>query len=126
MSFKLGDCADLCQGRGVLLANQTRTQQLESELAGLAPKLSSLTVLLWTTVLPAISLVNPEAATRLQVVHPYFLAMLLPSVVPQSMADTSGRVQSCYADSDKSSHHKQSNKHCVQCIPMTMLLSQQH
>ncbi|KAL0050590.1 hypothetical protein WJX82_002870 [Trebouxia sp. C0006] len=58
---------DLCQGRGVLLANQTRTQQLESELAGLAPKLSSLTVLLWTTVLPAISLVNPEAATRLQV-----------------------------------------------------------
>ncbi|KAL0025501.1 hypothetical protein WJX77_006736 [Trebouxia sp. C0004] len=58
---------DLCLGRGVLLANQTRTQQLESDLAILAPKLSSLTVLLRTTVLPAISLVNPEAATRLQV-----------------------------------------------------------
>ena len=54
----------------MLLANQTCTQQLESDLAGLAPKLSSLTVLLRTTVLPAISLVNPEAATRLQVVHP--------------------------------------------------------
>ncbi|KAL0035587.1 hypothetical protein WJX79_000785 [Trebouxia sp. C0005] len=58
---------DLCQGRGVLLANQTRTQQLESELAVLAPKLRSLTVLLRTAVLPAISLVNPEAAMRLQV-----------------------------------------------------------
>jgi len=54
----------------VLLANQTRTQQLESELAILAPKLSSLTVLLRTTVLSAISLVNPEAATRLQVLPP--------------------------------------------------------
>lgn len=53
----------------MLLANQTRTQQLESELAVLAPKLRSLTVLLRTAVLPAISLVNPEAAMRLQVVY---------------------------------------------------------
>ena len=54
----------------MLLANQTRSQQLESDLAALAPKLSSLTVLLRTTVLPAMSLVNPKAATRLQVLHP--------------------------------------------------------
>lgn len=125
----------------MLLANETRTQQLESDLATLAPKLSSLTVLLRTTVLAAISLVNPEAATRLQVVHPILsyhadvvclrlsvggsAVASATSVVPQSMADTSGQGQSCSADSDKSSHHKQSNKHCVQCTPMTVLLSQQ-
>ena len=60
-------CAGLCQGRGALLADPTHTQQLESALAQLAPRLSSLAVLLRAAVLPAMSLVNPAAASRLQV-----------------------------------------------------------
>ncbi len=126
MSFKFDVCADLCQGRGVLLANQTRTQQLESELAILAPKLSSLTVLLRTTVLPAISLVNPEAATRLQVVRP----ILSHHAIAFCGALKHGRhlwpCATLHADSAKSSHHKQSIKRCVQCIPMIVLINQQH
>jgi len=90
----------------VLLANQTRTQQLESDLATLAPKLSSLTVLLRTVVLPAISLVNPEAATRLQVVRPMFSH----HAIAFSGALKHGRhfwtCASVYADGDNSSHHK--------------------
>ena len=54
----------------MLLADPNRTQQLESELAKLAPRLSSLTVLMRTAVLPVMSLANPEAAKRLQVVCP--------------------------------------------------------
>lgn len=75
-----GFCADLCRGQGVLLANPTRTQLLESELASLAPRLSSLTVLMRTAVLPVMSLTNPEAAKRLQVVCPPFNAILLLAI----------------------------------------------
>lgn len=63
----LSVCAGLCQGKGVLLADPTHAQQLESDLAQLAPRLSSLAVLLRAAVLPAMSLVNPAAASRLQV-----------------------------------------------------------
>lgn len=57
----------LSEGRGALLADPDQTQQLESDMAHLAPKLSSLAVLLRAAVLPAMSLVNPEVASRLQV-----------------------------------------------------------
>ncbi|KAL3136414.1 hypothetical protein ABBQ38_005672 [Trebouxia sp. C0009 RCD-2024] len=57
----------LCEGKGALLADPLAAQQLESDLANLAPRLSSLAVLLRAAVLPAMSLVNPKAATRLRV-----------------------------------------------------------
>lgn len=58
-----------------MLANPVGTQQLESELANLVPRLSSLAVLMRTAVLPAMSLVNLEAAARLQAgfMHQLFL-----------------------------------------------------
>ena len=58
---------DVCEGRGVLELDPTRVQLLESQLANLAPRLGSLTVLLRAAVLPCMSLVNPQAAARLQV-----------------------------------------------------------
>ena len=69
-------CAGLCQSRGALLADPGRAQQLESDLSHLAPKLSSLAVLLRAAVLPAMSLVNPEVASRLQVEHHLSCMML--------------------------------------------------
>ena len=68
--------AGLCQGRGALLADPGQTQQLESDLAHLAPKISSLAVLLRAAVLPAMSLVNPKVASRLQV-QPHPLCKML-------------------------------------------------
>ena len=59
--------AGLCAGTGALLADPDRVHQLESDLAHLAPKMSSLAVLLRAAVLPAMSLVNPKAASRVQV-----------------------------------------------------------
>ena len=70
--------AGLCQGRGALLTDPGQVQQLESDLAHLAPRLSSLAVLLRATVLPAMSLVNPEVASRLQV-HPHSLGSMVRS-----------------------------------------------
>lgn len=57
----------MAAGQGVLLADPARTQQLESTLASLAPRLGALTVQLRATVLPAMRLLGAETATNLQV-----------------------------------------------------------
>lgn len=59
--------AGMAAGSGNLLADLDRTQQLESMLAELAPRLGSLTLQLRTVVLPAVSLLSPGVAADLQV-----------------------------------------------------------
>lgn len=88
----LGVRVGLSEGQGALLADPGQTQQLESDLARLAPKLSSLAVLLRAAVLPAMSLVNPEVASRLQVLTvSSFLHVMCPNCRPKGWQPLSGR-----------------------------------
>lgn len=98
----------------MLLANPTRTQLLESELASLAPRLSSLTVLMRTAVLPVMSLANPEAAKRLQVVYPLSMQYYcLPSLCA---------ITKLYASSARSARRRTFNVDQQGCVDVPGLL----
>lgn len=57
----------IATGQAALLANPVLAHRLELQLAGLAPKLAALAVLLKMQLLPAMPWLGLESADRLQV-----------------------------------------------------------